>query len=232
VQKLSQTNQRNWLPRATLRLMRNLTASLLLMATAGLLAANALAQTDNSQTSNALTSPIAAARCQYTPADYACAGVSGSAAQLNANDDTTLAQLPRRGPGSPFRSRGPMGRAAYPGIWRSEGSPVHALIGTLIGFGLGAAMGAKGNIGVRGTLVFGAIGAGIGAGIGFSVPSFPSRNPYWRGWPGEDEEASRRKTTKPDATQPNSPQQSAAADPAPSGTAPDAEDPVPPRAEP
>jgi hypothetical protein len=216
VQKLSHANECGCLTGATLRLMRNLkTASLLLLATTVLLASNILAQTDNSQASNELSIPIVAARCQYMPADHACAGVSDSAGQRNASDGGTLAQLPRRGPGPPFRPRGPMGRASYPGMWRSEGSPAHALIGTLIGFGLGAAVGAKGNIGVRGSLVFGAIGAGIGAGMGFSVPSFPSRNRHWRRWPDEDEEASGRKTAKPAATQPNWPPHIASADPTP-----------------
>jgi hypothetical protein len=207
--------------------MKNLRIAFsLLLAVTVLLASNAVAQTDNSQASNELHGPIAAARCQYTPG--ACAEVSDSAAQRSANDDHTLAQLPRRGPGPRFGPRGPMGRTAYPGMWRSQGSPAHALIGTLIGFGIGAAVGAKGNIGVRGSLVFGAIGAGIGAGIGFRVPALRSRSPYWRRWPDRDEEASRRKPMKPAAMRPNSPLQAALADPAPSKVLPGTDDPTPP----
>jgi hypothetical protein len=206
--------------------MKNLRLAFpLMLATTVLLASNALAQTDNSLASNELPSPIAAARCQYTPSDHACAGVSDSSDHRSADDDATLAQLPRRGPGPPFRQRGPMGRHAYPDMWRSEGSPAHALIGMLIGFGLGAAVGAKGNIGVRSTLAFGAIGAGIGAGIGFSLPAFPSRNPYWRRWPYEDddEEASGHRTAKPAAAPSNSRQQTASEGPAPSRPLPFAE---------
>lgn len=191
-----------------------------------LLASNALSQTDKPQTTNELE-PIAAARCQYTPADHACALASDSAqARRSANNETTLTQLPRQRPRPPYRTGGPMGRPAYPGMWRAEGSPAHALIGTLIGFGLGAAVGAKGNIGVRGTLAFGAIGAGIGAGIGFGIPSFPSRRPYWHRWPSPDdegEEASGHKTTKPESVHPNSPQQTASAAAAPSQPRPRAD---------
>ena len=93
-----------------------------------------------------------------------------------------------------------MRRAAYPNMWMSGGSPGHALIGALIGFGLGAAVGAKGNAGVRATLAIGTVGAGIGSAIGFSIPSFPGRNMYRSGWPDDDEEAShsKRDLSRPD----------------------------------
>jgi hypothetical protein len=117
-----------------------------------------------------------------------------------------------------------MGGPAYPRMWRSEGSPAHALIGTIIGFGLGAAVAAKGNAGIRGTLGIGAIGAGIGAGIGFSVPSFPSRYQYRRRWPDNDEEASSRKSAKPGPKRPASSQQTASSIPQPSQPLPEADD--------
>lgn len=199
--------------------MKNLKLALPLLLATIVLASNALSQTDNPRAMNELPSHVAAARCQYTPGDDACSGESDSA-QPQGRNDGTLAQLPRQMSRPPFRTGHPaMGRPAYPGMWqpRYEGSPAHALIGTLIGFGLGAAVGAKGNIGVRGTLAFGAIGAGIGAGIGFSLPSCHFRNPYWHRWPYQDEEASSRKTAKPSAAQPNSPQPTASADPVPSG---------------
>jgi len=117
-----------------------------------------------------------------------------------------------------------MGGPAYPRMWRSEGSPAHALIGTIIGFGLGAAVAAKGNAGVRGTLGIGAIGAGIGAGIGFSIPAFPSRYQYRRRWPDNDEEASSRKSAKPGPNRPAWSQQTASSIPQPSQPLPEADD--------
>ena len=96
-------------------------------------------------------------------------------------------------------------------MWMSRGSPGHALIGALIGFGLGAAVCAKGNAGARATLAIGTVGAGIGAAIGFSIPSFTGRSVYRRGWPDDDEEASRSKpgisTPDPKKSDSDSPRQ-------------------------
>ena|SRR5258708_7592473 len=157
-----------------------------------LLASSGLAQTIDSQTTNDLPEndvpkQVALARSAYTQTEE----VSADMALKNSKGNNTLAQIPRRMPGpmaGPPRRRGP-----YPNMWKSGGSPGHALIGALIGFGLGAAVGAKGNAGVRATLAFGTVGAGIGAAIGFSIPSFPGRNMYRRGWPDDDEEASQSK---------------------------------------
>lgn len=196
----------------------------MLLATVALLAANALAQTDNPQASNEVSSSITAARCQYTSSDHACPGVSDSAQPRRVANDVTLAQLPRRGPGPPFRPRGPMGRPGYPSMWRSEPSARHALIGAVIGAGLGWAVAAKGNAGVRATIGIATVGAGLGAAFGSTVPSFPSRDPYWRRWPEDDEEeASRRNSAKPGPTPPGSPQQTASVDATPSSPRPDAE---------
>lgn len=156
-----------------------------------LLASSALAQTDNSQTTNGLSKndlaqQVAVARCAYTEAEQACASNAKKAPDAGSN--TTLAQLPRRmGPMGP-----PMGRAAYPGMWMSRPSPAHLLIGGLVGFGVGVAVGARNNGGVRGSLGIGALFGLIGAGIGAGVPSFPSPRYYRRGWPdgNDDEEAS------------------------------------------
>ena len=164
-----------------------------------LLASSGLAQTIDSQTTNDLPEndlpkQVALARSAYTKTEE----VSVNGVPKDPNSNNTLAQIPPRMPGR--MARPPMRRAAYPNMWTSGGSPGHALIGALIGFGLGAAVGAKGNAGVRATLAIGTVGAGIGAAIGFSIPSFPGRRMYRHGWPDDDEEARRSKpgSHKPD----------------------------------
>jgi hypothetical protein len=134
---------------------------------------------------------IAAARSPYTrPEDVS----------VGTNARVTLAQFPRRRPGPPF-SRG-LGYPppTYPGMWMGEHSGRHALIGAIIGGGLGVAVAAKGNAGVRASLAIGTLGAGLGAAMGLSIPSFPSRNMYRRGWPDDDEDAFR---AKPDFSKPD-----------------------------
>jgi hypothetical protein len=101
-------------------------------------------------------------------------------------DDTpyqeTLAQLARRRPGAPHPTRGGYGGRGYPAAWSSPGNARHTLIGLAIGFGLGAALGAKGNqdshpgAEVRAAVLFGAFGGLIGAAIGHGAPSFYARN--------------------------------------------------------
>jgi len=186
---------------------------LVLLASLVLLAANALAQTDNPQASKELPRSIASARCQYAPNDAACADVCDSAqAPRGAIDDATVAQLPRRGPGPAFGPRGPMGRPAYPGMWgQPEPSGRHALIGAVIGGLLGWAVAAKGNADARATFGIATLGAGIGAAMGLSVPAFPSRSPFWHRWPDEDEDAAARKSAKPGRT-PGPPRQTASVD--------------------
>jgi hypothetical protein len=134
---------------------------------------------------------IAAARSPYMPP------ADGSTGK---NAPVTVAQFPRRRPGPPFSPGPGYPRPSYPGMWMGEHSGRHALIGAIIGGGLGVAVAAKGNAGVRASLAIGTLGAGIGAAMGLSIPSFPSRNLYRRGWPGDDEEARRSKSglSKPD----------------------------------
>jgi hypothetical protein len=71
------------------------------------------------------------------------------------------------------RGRGYHGRG-YGGMWRQRANGRHVLIGALIGFGLGAAIGAKGNqdphARVVAPVLFGSAGALIGAAIGASHP--------------------------------------------------------------
>lgn len=192
--------------------MKNLRAvSSLSLASVVLLAASALAQTDRRSAGTETPTSIAAARCAYT-ADNACADESSPSQPTRGSIDAMVAQLPRRGPGPSFGPRGPMGRP-YPQMWQSQPSGRHALIGAAIGGLLAWGVAAKGNTGVRATLGIATVGAGLGAAIGLSVPSFPSRSPYFRRWPDdEDGEASARKSAKPGRTSLDSPQQRASAD--------------------
>ncbi len=59
---------------------------------------------------------------------------------------------------------------AYPGMWRSDHAGRRALIGALVGFGIGAAVVAKGHGSGGAMVAVGAIGAGIGAGMGAGMP--------------------------------------------------------------
>jgi hypothetical protein len=57
------------------------------------------------------------------------------------------------------------------------------------GFGLGAAVGARGTGGARVTLTFGVFGGLLGAAFGSMPPSFHVRSPYRRGpWPYDEDE--------------------------------------------
>jgi hypothetical protein len=157
---------------------------------------NALTQIADSPTSNDLPHSVNVARCAYTQAEPVCANVHSASQDVAGNDDrdpggdTTLAQIPRRMPGQPLRGRRlPMGGPAYPTMWQPQPSPGHALIGAVIGFGLGAAIAAKGNAGGRAIFALGTVGAGLGAAIGITVPSFPPRNSYRQRWPDDDEMA-------------------------------------------
>jgi len=199
--------------------MKNLKLLMSLAATMLLLGSSALPQTSDSQTSSAHANLIAAARCQYTPADNACAVLSDSAeARRSAQDDTTLAQLPRRGPGRTFPTRAGYPPSTYPRRSMGVGNGRHAAIGAIIGFGLGAALGAKANkdqhpgATLRFSLLLGTFGAAMGALIAQGAPPF-SRLQHPRGpWSDADEVASGPKTANPDGPQ----QTSAGQDGAPS----------------
>jgi hypothetical protein len=123
---------------------------------------------------------IALARCQYTPGDETCAEADASgqsSSRVTALE--MLAQMSRRG-GPPMpRGRMSYGRG-YPSSYAGNGR--HAVIGALIGFGIGAALGAKANqdphpgVTLKASLLVGFIGAGLGAAIGAGAPSFRARN--------------------------------------------------------
>lgn len=155
---------------------------------------SALAQVADSQPSSDLPHPIAIARCAYTQSDAVCASIHPASQDISSpSGDTTVAQIPRRASGPPFRGRRPpMGGPAYPTMWQPQLSAGHALVGALIGAGIGVALGVRGNASARATLGIATVGAGLGAAIGLTVPSFPSRNPYWQRWPqGDDDEEAR-----------------------------------------
>jgi hypothetical protein len=139
--------------------------------------------TDREPTNDLSTSDrIAAARSPYMQSEEASA---------DASAHVTLAQFPGRRPGPPFSRGARYARPAYPAMWSGRPSGRHALIGAIIGGALGAAIGAKGNAGGRATFALGAVGAGIGAAFGLSVPSYPGPQMYRRGWRDDREEASR-----------------------------------------
>jgi hypothetical protein len=127
---------------------------------------------------------IAAARSTYLRAE----GTPGKP----SSDEDELAQFrrPARRP-APGRSQYPR-RAQYPTMWR-EGDGRRTAIGALIGFGLGAAMGAKVNsdnhqgAGVRAALVFGTFGGLFGAAIGHGIQPLPRTRRYRSNWPSDEE---------------------------------------------
>jgi hypothetical protein len=164
------------------------------------MASLATAQTVDEHAANDLRSSITAARCQYTSADEACAGLNESSQTKLSDDTKTVAQAPRRMPGPPFRGPRPYPRPSrYPSrspMWMGPDHGHHTAIGALIGFGLGAAAGAGANTDARSrvaaSLLVGSLGALMGAAVGHGVPSFRARNRHRSSpRPDEDEQAAR-----------------------------------------
>lgn len=154
-----------------------------------------LAQTGSSLRA-ATPQTVAAARCPYTPTDPTCVTVASHETEALAQAKGRMRPMPPRRPMPYPRSYAPM----------PEFSGRHALIGGIIGFGLGAALGAKGNkdqhpgVGVKAAILVGTIGGMIGAGIGATVPTFQARSLRHRGWPQEpdqDELASNQPPSEP-----------------------------------
>ena len=137
---------------------------------------------------------ILAARSQYSRSD------TDPGQQKDANaPKVPLAQVPRgRTFRPPMRPPRMMGYSeGYPSMYTGDGSGRHKIIGALIGFGLGAALGARANTDrhpgadVKAAFAVGGIGALIGVAIGSSMPSLQSRNRHRGGrWPERDEDAS------------------------------------------
>jgi len=173
------------------KLLVILTALLWLGLTPGL-----ASQTSDSPAGNHLPEAVAAARCQYIPADPACAGAS-EPGPAQHSDTVAQASFPRRMPGpAPYPRRPPMayGSRGYPGMGGPTVSGRHMLIGALVGFGLGAAAGAKANtdthpgVETKAVVLVGSLGGVLGALIGAAVPAFPTRSRHWRhSWPDDEE---------------------------------------------
>jgi hypothetical protein len=112
------------------------------------------------------TEKIVVARCAYTEHEgiAGCSGAGGRRSELMHRRSAPL--IP-----PDIRYRRVQG---YGSMWRQPGNGRHALIGALIGFGVGAALGAKGNqdphARVVAPVLFGGGGALIGAAIGASHP--------------------------------------------------------------
>jgi hypothetical protein len=94
----------------------------------------------------------------------------------DTSDGAKLAQFQRRGPGAQFPRRG-YPRASYGAPWQEPGNGRHAAIGALIGFGLGAALGAgtskDSHTTVGAAVIFGGFGALIGGAVGGNHGAYP-----------------------------------------------------------
>jgi hypothetical protein len=143
-------------------------ASILLILSA---LACACAQTEEGQTANNAPPPkeVLAARLSYTQhEDVTCYPCDGQTDLAQRSPVPLVRARVRYARGQGYYDRG------YGGMWRQGGNGRHVLIGALIGFGLGAAIGAKGNQDphsrVLAPVLFGGAGALIGAAIGASHP--------------------------------------------------------------
>jgi hypothetical protein len=165
-----------------------------------LLISSAAAQTADSQIASGSLEEdaIAAARIPYpkdeTPSVNAADKVLTAQTGDDSKDDRdTLAQMRRR-PSRPLSPRPRYPHRSYPNPWVEPGSGRHAAIGAVIGFGLGAAVGARANTdqhpgaGVRASLLVGTFGALIGAAVGYGVPPMQrwAANRHRHRWPQPD----------------------------------------------
>jgi hypothetical protein len=146
------------------QIVHSLLASLLLIQSAP---PCVLAQTGDGHTANddLSANKILVARSPYTQhEDIARCSGEGQTPELAQRRPVPLV---------PPQIRYPRARS-YRGMWRQRGNRRHALIGALIGFGLGAALGSKGNqdphAGIVAPVLFGSAGALIGGAMGASRP--------------------------------------------------------------
>jgi hypothetical protein len=151
--------------------------------------ASAQTQNPKAKDDSAFADRIAAARSAY-----ALHRVDAEADDPESSGNETLAQLSRRRPVPRSPQRGPRPRPVHAGMWAEPGNARGTLIGASVGFGLGAALGARGNTdqhpgaGVKAAVLFGAFGALIG---GHGPPAFRARNfSPSTATPGEQEDAS------------------------------------------
>jgi len=144
------------------------------------------------------TTQVAMARCAYAQSQTVCQpAIRTNPATGNSAGESLLAQIPRRGPGPAMRSgpyvRRPGGGYATPYPYAAP-EYNHTGMGALIGFGLGAALGASAQTDVHGRIAA-SLGGGflfgvIGAAIGHAIPAFHFRHQYDPGqWPDDDEQA-------------------------------------------
>ena len=148
------------------QIVHSLLASLLLIQS---VAPYALAQTGEAQTANdsPTTEEIRVARSPYAQHEDIANG-SG-----DGQPPSGISQS-RRGAPVPPQMRYP-GAGGY-GMWQHHGNRRHALIGAVIGFGVGFAIGEKGSKNLNGrdratmSVLFGSVGAMIGAAVGASHP--------------------------------------------------------------
>jgi len=172
-----------------------------------LLLSAAFAQTATLKTLNDAAPAVAAARCHYTPNEPTCLSQSESGEVDAAN--RTVAQFPRQMPGPPRyprRSPAAYGRRSYASMGTPMVSGRHMLIGALVGFGLGAAVGAKGNtdphpgVETKAICLFGGAGGLLGALMGAAIPAFPERSRRSRRpWPDDDDEQAALRDQRPGA---------------------------------
>jgi hypothetical protein len=141
-----------------------------------MLASSALAQATLSPTTeedrqtekySSASDAISAARSQYAQ------NTKVESVSSHAEDGVTIAQFsPRNGPMHPFPPNHAYPRESYQSSWVDHSNGRHVLIGAVIGFGLGATLGAKANKNpnpgtTSGAVVLvGGFGALIGAAIG------------------------------------------------------------------
>src|SRR3974390_3341322 len=103
-----------------------------------------LAQTSDAAATKPET--VVVARCQYISDTETCSATDRQPRDRNAGEKVAMAQFPRRIPGSTV----PPQSIGYPSTrfsrrWMAREAGRHALIGGLIGFGLGAAICPKAN---------------------------------------------------------------------------------------
>jgi len=153
-----------------------------------LLVSVAFAQTKDSRAESS-ADEVVAALSQYTQT----AEISP-----DTSDGAQLAQFQRRGPGTQFPRRSGYPRAGYGAPWQERGDGHRAAVGALIGFGLGAALGAgtsrDSHTTVGAVVIFGGFGALIGGVVGGNPGAYPFANRRRIDPPGasEDREANNR----------------------------------------
>jgi hypothetical protein len=124
------------------------------------------AETQTTEDTSRIGDPIFAARSAYTGITKA-ENNAGS-----AEEDVDIAQLSRNRPAQLHSPHSGYSRGGHASQWMDYGNPRHALIGALIGFGLGAALAAKANTSpypgstARAVFLIGGAGALIGAAVG------------------------------------------------------------------